>query len=170
MKTLIILDIDNTLAENKQREHLLPNWEAFFKACDTDTPIEEIIKAVEPFFESDKFDVYFVTGRTGYPEVKDKTQNWLDEHLPTRKVFYRPLKDYRKSHIYKESVLNQITTDKNQNILIIDDDPKIIEHFKSLGHKGILIDKNKYYENVDDITNTFNLILNENHNKNKLKK
>ena len=148
MKTLLVVDIDNTVAENAQREHLLPDWTAFFRACDTDTPITPIIEALKPAFERNDVDVIFVTGRNADDEVVRKTQTWLDGHLPTRPVFYRPVGNYSKAAIYKTGVVEQYKTDEHTTIVIVDDDEHICQHFQNLGHTAIQIHKERYDDNA----------------------
>lgn len=151
MKILLVVDIDNTVAENAQREHLLPNWDAFFHACDTDTPIVEIIDALKPLFERDDVDIIFVTGRTGYNEVKSKTQTWLDNHFPQRPVFYRPIKNFTKAAVYKTQVVDQFRTDEHTHVVVVDDDDNICSHFTNNGHHAVRIEKDKYAENAQAI-------------------
>jgi len=158
MKTLLVVDIDNTVAENAQREHLLPNWDAFFHACDTDTPIVEIIDALKPLFERDDVDIIFVTGRTGFEEVKSKTQVWLDNHFPQRPVFYRPPKNYTKAAVYKTKVVEQFKTEQHTSIVIVDDDESICSHFINSGHRAVRIEKEKYRENASDISSLFSAL------------
>lgn len=155
MKTLVVIDIDNTVAENAQREHLLPNWDAFFHACDTDTPIVEIIEALKPLFEREDTDVIFVTGRTGHEGVKSKTQVWLNRHLPERPVFYRPVKNYTKAAIFKTQVVENFRTQEHSSVVIIDDDESICSHFANNGHKAVRIDKTQYADNAAAIAALF---------------
>lgn len=155
MKTLVVIDIDNTVAENAQREHLLPDWNAFFHACDTDTPIVEIIEALKPLFDRDDTDVIFVTGRTGYEGVKSKTQTWLNAHLPERPVFYRPVKNYTKAAIFKTQVVEKFRTADHSAVVVIDDDESICTHFVNNGHRAVRIDKTQYADNVLAITSLF---------------
>ena len=154
-KTLLVVDIDNTVAENGQREHLLPNWSKFFKACDTDTPIVEIIDAIRPLFDREDIDIVFVTGRNADPEVIEKTQKWLLNHLPEREIFFRPLRDYTKAPLFKQGVVEEYKKDHHTNIIIMDDDVRICDHFESLGHKAIRIVKDDYQLAVDMLNNLF---------------
>lgn len=151
MKTLVVLDIDNTLAENAQREHLLPDWHAFHHACDTDTPIIEIIEAVKHLFDNPDVDVIFVTGRTGFEAVQAKTQTWLDNHLPVRPVFYRPEGNFSTSYVYKSKVVEQFKTDEHTHIVVIDDDKRICDHFQEKGATVVHIQKDQYANNAKQI-------------------
>jgi len=155
MKTLIVVDIDNTVAENGQREHLLPNWDAFFHACDTDTPIVPIIDALKPLFERSDVDIIFVTGRTGHLEVQSKTQTWLNDHFPSRPIFFRPVNNYTKAAVYKTKVVENYKTTDHTHVVIIDDDPTICEHFQNQGHTAVQIVKDNYERNAQDIFNLF---------------
>ncbi len=146
MKILLIIDIDNTLAENAHRENILPNWEAFYHACDKDESIEPIIDALRPYLNHELVEPVFLTGRTGYPEVKTKTQVWLSnrgiENFP---IYYRGLKDFSKSHVFKEGVLNTLKKDNHEKVIIVDDDKNITSHFSSLGHYAVTVMKDDNY-------------------------
>lgn len=160
MKILLIINIDNTIAENKHREYLLPNWKDFFHACDKDESIEPILKAIRPYLNHDEVDSIFVTGRTGYNEVKEKTDIWLKERdIENKEIHYRGLKDFSKSHIFKEKVLEKEKKENHTQIIILDDDIKIIEHFKQLGHNAIQVDKNNYEKTVNEFNNTMQSLL-----------
>lgn len=114
-KILLVIDIDETVAQNEQRVHLLPNWKEFFHACDTDTPIEPMIKAIKPYLKDKNIDVIFLTGRSGYPQVKEKTELWLEKYgIKDQIIFYRKVNDYTKAPIFKQKWLKNI---EKKNIL-----------------------------------------------------
>lgn len=158
MKLLMI--IDNTLAENEHRVYLLPNWEKFYHACDLDEVITPMLEAVKPYLHHPLIEPIFVTGRTGFPEVKSKTKKWLSDcGIENPIVHYRGLKDFSKSHVFKEKVLNK-EKQSYHNKVIIDDDSKITEHFSSLGHYCVLVNKdNDYCDTVNDIKHNIDSIL-----------
>lgn len=166
-KILFIIDIDNTLADNIHREELLPDWEKFFKACDLDTPITPIIEAITPYLKNSSIKPIFLTGRGAYPEVQEKTQQWLQTHVlkDDHEVYYRPLKDFRKANIFKESVVKKVA-DADDTIVILDDDIRIIDHFKNLGHKTILVDN---YNPTETATKIHSVMQNLLKNKSKPK-
>ena len=152
---LLVVDIDNTLAENEQREHLLPNWIKFFRACDTDTPILDIIGALCPLFEHEDVEVIFVTGRSEDKEVVEKTKHWLSSHLPECikdfPVFFRPKFDFTKAPKFKQRVVEAYKKDYHKTVTIVDDDTRICEHFKSLGYQAVNIQRQGYVQNVEEI-------------------
>lgn len=161
MKLLLLIDIDNTLAENKQRESLLPNWEAFFKACDTDTSITPILQAITPYLNHAEIEVMFVTGRQEYDEVKEKTQIWLQErNIQGYPIHYRPHSDYSKSFLFKEKVLAREKKDEHALVVILDDDKTIIEHFTNLGHSAVHVNsENNYQDTCLNLGNKINSLL-----------
>ena len=146
MKILLIVDIDNTLAENAQREHLLPDWKAFYCACDTDTQIEPVLEALRPYFGHELVDVAFVTGRTGYAEVKRKTKAWLSQAgIGDANVHYRGLGDFSKSFVFKEGVLGAIREKSHAHVVVVDDDASITSRFEQLGHAAVRVEKEDGY-------------------------
>lgn len=159
-KILLIIDIDNTIAENEQREHLLPDWTAFFKACDTDTPILPMLSAIKPYLNHKDIDCVFVTGRVAHEEVIVKTKQWLTAHLiDNAQVKYRPLRNYKKAPVFKQSVLDSMHKN-HHSVVILDDDVSIIHHFNALGHTGVLVEKeNDYLNTINKLSTTVDSLV-----------
>lgn len=159
-KILLLIDIDNTIAENAQREHLLPNWTAFFKACDSDTPITPMLTALKPYINHPSIDCAFVTGRVAHEEVVDKTHNWLVQHsIENAQVHYRPIRNFTKAHIFKENVLNSMKK-AHHKVVIVDDDISIIDHFNTLGHATVLVQKeNNYMHTINTLCTTLDSMI-----------
>jgi len=161
MKILFIIDIDNTVAENAQRTHLLPNWEAFFKSCDTDTSITPILNAIEPYLKHSDIEVMFITGREEYDEVKHKTQMWLEQrNISGYPIHYRAHNEYSKSFIFKERVLSRVHKPEHKYVVILDDDEGIIKHFTTLGHTAIQVKRdNDYLDTCKELKTALNSLI-----------
>lgn len=161
---LLLIDIDDTIADLKHREHLLPNWNEFFKACDGDTPRMEIINVLRKYIDNqntDEFKYIFLTGRSGLPEVIEKTSIWLNKlGFDGKRVKYRKTQDFSKSFEYKVRSLSQYLEkhefNPNLNVIIIDDDNKVIQAFKELGHTAILVNKEDYATTAQELDNILN--------------
>jgi hypothetical protein len=88
----IVVDIDNTVADNEHRVHnisgVIKDWKKFFSECGFDKPISRNIKAITHLYYLTKIQVpdirlIFLTGR---PEsVKGITHVWLNNHFPDLK-------------------------------------------------------------------------------------
>lgn len=141
---ILILDIDDTLASTKERNHFVdkPNpsqedWDKFFdpELMDQDEPIPEAQQALEnilPFAD----DVYFITGRPEY--TRDVTESWLHVHYGFNdfdKLFMRDDDDRRRSADFKESVLKEEILPKTEGktLVMIDDGESILEMFDEYG-------------------------------------
>lgn len=158
---LLLIDIDDTIANLQHREHLLPNWNEFFKACDKDTPIMETINVLKKHIQntsSDDLKHIFLTGRSGISEVIEKTSKWLDDlGFDGKRVKYRKTRDFSKSFEYKVKSLNEYL-DKHEfnpdlKVIIIDDDARVINAFQELGHKTILVNKENYASTANELDN-----------------
>ena len=150
MKTLLIIDIDDTIANLSHRVNLLPDWKNFFQACDNDLPIMEIINLIVQHKNHPQIECVFITGRTKYNSVEEKTLEWLKKHgLDGVPLYLREVNDFSKSFLFKEKIFRKIFN-KHDNVIIIDDDEKIIDHFKNLGHQTILVNKSNYNQTAED--------------------
>jgi len=141
---ILILDIDDTLADTKERSGFVDkpdpsqeDWDKFFdpELMDQDEPIKEAQLALEnilPFAE----DVYFITGR---PEkTRDVTESWLHIHYGFNdfdKLFMRGDTDRRKAAEFKKSVLEDEILPKTEGktLVMIDDGESILEMFDEYG-------------------------------------
>lgn len=91
MKKIVVVDIDGTIANIDHRLHYIkdiqnPDWDKFFKKCDKDSPIEDIVELVNMFYRSDKF-IIFLTGRSQV--VLNETWMWIANNF----TGFRRIKD-----------------------------------------------------------------------------
>ncbi|CAN5185072.1 hypothetical protein BH23GEM4_BH23GEM4_22120 [soil metagenome] len=79
-----VWDLDGTLADDRARAHHvevapgeLRDWEAYFGAIETDTPIDASMEILRALHDRD-VRIVFLTGRPEY--TRPSTERWLAEH------------------------------------------------------------------------------------------
>lgn len=139
----VILDIDNTLANNKHREHHLKktpkDWDAFH-APDLvikDELIEGVARVLTHFKEL-KYTFVALTGR--YEDLRDTTMRWIQEKLPIEikdeHLLMRPNGNMLSNAESKRERLMQFKQGlENRDVpfLIIEDDVKARHALKDFG-------------------------------------
>lgn len=136
---IYVFDIDGTIANNEHRSHLLPfsdlhltsSWKDYNKACSGDSPIIPMIKMMNALAESSQ--VYIMTSRSD--EVEWRTLEWLqDNEVEYDSIYMRSRHDNRKDYKIKEEWLNEISGGDKGNVVIFEDNPKVIKHLRSRGY------------------------------------
>ena len=131
---IVVVDIDGTIADASHRQHYLnqtpKRWKGFMSACVDDTPISETVEWIDSLPED--VGVALQTGR--WPQQKELTIQWLHEHrirwdlLISRSYHdkYVPVVDYKTSGI------SELLEYGYEIMLVLDDDPKIIQALDDL--------------------------------------
>lgn len=136
MNSLILFDLDGTLADNSHRQHLLSgdkkDWDAFFDAQRDDTPNTPIVTLYRALIESDKFDVLVVTAR---PErYRETTQKWFAENdIPLERLLMRVDGDRRSDEIVKQEMLFLLKGEDRLPLFVVDDRAGVVEMWRSEG-------------------------------------
>ncbi len=143
----VIFDLDGTLADDTQRAHYLTdgpkkNWEAYFDACEGDTPHTHIIQLLKALSEhGDKVEIW--TGRSA--RVRDKTIAWLNERgIEVEPPFFqtpyevvalrmRPEGDFRPDTILKHEWLEQARERGEAPDLAFDDRDRVVAMWRERG-------------------------------------
>jgi len=141
MKT-IIFDIDNTLADQTERETKATcvdlmgnkklNWDIFEQEnlVANDKPMPQTIELCKLL--SKKYKIIIVTARK--IKLGDITEKWLnDQGIEHDGIYFRNNDDFRPDVEFKESLYNQTLKDKYDIHMVFDDRPKIIKMWKSKG-------------------------------------
>lgn len=130
----IIVDLDGTLASSDWRVHHLEghrkDWDAFFAGMDRDTPVPW----VGELLRADHGDVtrLVVTGRPA--DYREVCELWLDEHdLPYDELHMRREGDRRPDTVVKRSTYHRHIEPRYDVTLVVDDRPKVVEMWRSLG-------------------------------------
>lgn len=125
----VVFDLDGTLADIRHRRPLLPDWDAFFDACDKDEPIWPVIHVYHALRNSGMYLIQVWSGRSDV--VRDKTEAWLEKHLghvPMLKM--RKAGDYRPDVELKETWLDEHGTPL---AMVFDDRDRLVEMWRRRG-------------------------------------
>ena len=164
---MIIFDLDGTLANCEHRKHFVketpvwahngkndpmafnitsepwknfkPDWDAFHETCDEDKPIQPVCRTLRSWMES-SVRVEIWSGRS--ESVKEKTLQWLDEHVSCdgdylRVSFFnlkmRPIGDFTPDDELKEKWLDEALSREEIIDFVFDDRPKVIRMWRKRG-------------------------------------
>lgn len=129
-----VFDIDGTLANCDHRRYFVtdahPNWDAFYSACDLDTPNEWCVELIRAMSLAGYL-IALVSGRR--QECEEKTLAWLARYsIPYNQLFLlRPDKDYTPDTILKKAWLDKYG--KEKILFVVDDRPKVVRMWRSEG-------------------------------------
>ena len=140
---ILVLDIDNTLADCSHRVHLLKDSKSVedlrnFMAVEEvtkDSPFpkaQEALKLILPIIDK----LYVVTGRNEY--LREITQEWLKKHFGLSPTAYtlimRPTGELSHATDHKIGRLSEVLFKfYNKSILFIDDDPFVLHEYSKYG-------------------------------------
>jgi len=141
MKSVVLVDIDGTIANNSHRQHWLKskpaNWKAYNATMSEDLVIKPMAFMLGYLMMDLSIKVIFVSGREepyrGITEewLRDNCINWYDA------LYMRPKGDYRGDEVVKKELLYQAMKDLDfelEDILcIFDDRPKVVRVWRELG-------------------------------------
>lgn len=137
-----LFDIDGTLAD---LSHRLPHiqkepkdWDAFFDACDSDSPIFHMIDVAKALSIGGN-NLVFVSGRA--ERCREKTLTWLQRFFPELiwsddsrcDLYMRKDGDHRPDNIIKSELLDQILADGYRPIMAFDDRTQVVEMWRARG-------------------------------------
>lgn len=135
-KTIVVWDLDGTLACGKHRLHLLPTknldttqaWYKFNMACGRDAPIHDNIELLKALHL--EYYTVILTGRSD--DAMELTEQWLEKNdVPYDLLHMRGKDDHRPDTEFKEEKLREIGL---SNILCCFDDLEhVVKHIRSLG-------------------------------------
>lgn len=133
--SIILFDMDNTLADMDHRLHLIkkddPDWDTFEAQCVHDPLIVPTAEALIAF-QNLKHRIWLWTGRSD--NVKQQTLNWLSTYaIPFHQLLMRPYGDQTPTEILKKRWLNDNPVPKDQVLCAFDDDPRIVEMLREQG-------------------------------------
>jgi hypothetical protein len=119
-------------------ERFKPDWQAFYEACDKDTPIQPTIEIMRNISEK-CLDIQIWSGRC--ESVKEKTIDWLHKYVgfdffsdgqcPVLKM--RPIGDSTPDDELKERWLDEALSEGKKIDFVFDDRPKVIRTWRRRG-------------------------------------
>lgn len=153
---MIIFNLDGTLADCEHRRHFVEppedschdcykiwkqDWQAFYEACDQDTPNTAVLDVFIHLTQGDPFnhDVRVVSCRC--ESVREKTLKWLtdlsgyteDIQYWDRRLKMRPIGDTKPDHELKEQWLNDALGEGTLIEFVFDSDPQSIAMWQRRG-------------------------------------
>lgn len=149
MSKVFIFDIDGTLADNSEREHLLPDRDLFNSQCGVDAPIHITFLALSDCVEAGS-DVYFLTSRMDNNNHRSDTVDWLHRHSNISKEFIdshlimRPDRDFRKSYDYKITDAKKLAerlSISSSEITVYDDNASDCEAYRNADFNVVHVDE-----------------------------
>ena len=133
----IVCDIDGVLADLVHRLGFIqkpePEWDAFFEACDGDSPIIPMVSFLREI--SPLFAIHYLTGR---PErTRDKTLAWFQSHgipmRPTDALSMRSDGDHRHDHIVKSELFDKALLQTASIGAVFEDRDSVVEMWRGRG-------------------------------------
>jgi phosphoglycolate phosphatase-like HAD superfamily hydrolase len=137
MKDTVIFDLDGTLADISHRLHYIEgpdkDWDAFFKACVHDEPINTIIGILQEM-AAGEYRIVIMTGRSD--AVLDETMEWLNAWAPIGQdfeLFMRKEGDHTPDDALKLKWLNEGYIDKDRIFCVFEDRKRVVDMWRGLG-------------------------------------
>lgn len=135
MRTILV-DIDNTLADQSDREKESTidgklNWNSFENPAlvALDKPIYQTIEMVKSMAKD--YQIVIVTARK--EKLRATTEHWLKKYgVPYEGLFMRDNDDYRSDVVFKED-LYQKKLRSFDIFMVLDDRPRIVRMWQSKG-------------------------------------
>ena len=129
-----IIDIDGTIADGDHRLHHIQkeprDWDAFFKACGDDKPIEHMRLVVEAL--SAFYPIVLVSGRSDL--VLAETVEWLEQHKFCWSALYmRNQGDHTDDDKLKIKLLEQVRKDGFEPVMAFDDRNRVVKAWREAG-------------------------------------
>ena len=135
MKKYIVVDIDGTIAQQKDLVKYPPSTEVealrFCEACLGREPIEDTIALVEGLSQSG-LEIVFCTARpsTVYCETYSWLKMWFTKEFT---LIMKPIGSSLSDAEYKSTLLRSSDITTNNTLFVIDDDHSVVKRLKSDG-------------------------------------
>lgn len=152
-QTIVLVDLDSTLADTRQRSHLTPrevpgtSWDDYSMHCANDAPILGAIQLVRLL--ASKHEIRIVTGRS--ERSLELTVNWLSaQRVPWDYLRLRKQTDPEDNVEYKRAVLDELPQ-RSRVVLGIDDWPPVVQMWQENGIHALCVnpmysaDPNAYF-------------------------
>jgi len=133
---ILLLDIDHTISDAAWRDDMIAsgNWDEYHLAGKEDVVVEEIAELIKSLID---WEIICVTAR---PEKwRTQTMQWFIRHrIPVTEILMRPNDGYSSAPETKVQLLRKRFGDnldqlEENNVIIMDDNEKVIEAMRSLG-------------------------------------
>ena len=137
-KRRIVADLDGTLADTRDRIHLITTpheprrWNDFHSAG-TDAPVLHEAAQVVRLFGAEGYEVNICTGRN--ERFRVPTIGWFNKHrIPWDNLLMRPDEDFRPDHELKPELLLKKELTPDSVLFILEDRGRMVDEWRKLGY------------------------------------
>ena len=126
----IIFDLDNTISDASDREHLADekNWDAFNAASVNDPVIEPVRLLIQSLYLA-RHNIHIWTSRDG--KYFEETIDWLlSKHIYHHTLRMRDTENYTPSHELKSRWLDESSFTPD---LVFEDSAKLVQMYRARG-------------------------------------
>ena len=147
----VIFDIDDTLSDTTHRRHFVErvkgnDWTSFFLSCGKDSEKEEIVRLARKL-AANGLGIAIMSGRR--QSVRDISVDWLEKAgINADRMFFRREKDFRKSHVVKQSWTEVLLSEGHEIVMALDDEEPNRRMFSGLGITALDPDDHACVENA----------------------
>ena len=129
---IVLCDMDHTLSDAAWRDHLIPDWEAYYADAAADRPIVPVIKMVNALAEAEHSVVVLTARGEKWRKI---THNWLIRHdIRVDDVVMRPEGNYQSAPDLKVFLAQEKFGWRLRGVeLVIDDRADVCAAFRALG-------------------------------------
>jgi len=134
--SVVVFDIDGTIADNRHRQHHLmgdkKDWKSYNATMLDDGKIFDVAMLLMEL--SEKHLIILCTGRE--EDYRPVTWTWLERNRLdsyVHDIYMRPHLDYRSDAIVKVELLNRISEDYGTPFLWFDDRQQVVDAIRSQG-------------------------------------
>lgn len=122
--------------EDPIAREFIPDWDAFFEACDQDTPIKPVIEILIDLWLRNGSEIQIWSGRSC--KVALKTFSWIRKHIFVCGMEICPIKmrdidDCTPDHTLKEQWLDEELARGTIIEYVFDDRPKVVQMWRRRG-------------------------------------
>lgn len=134
--SLVLFDIDGTLANIDHRRHLVenepPKWFEFFDLMGSDSVNEPVAGLYRELWMSERYQCVLVTGRP--EQYRAVTEQWLIwNEIPFGRLIMRAEKDNRKDHLIKQEILSDLISQGETIAFVVDDRQSVVDMWRRNG-------------------------------------
>lgn len=134
----LIVDLDGTVADASHRLRLLPDWDAFYSACDGDTPHEDIIMLVNLFHLKGQCTINYLTGRV--ERVRYKTLAWMmQNNCAPGNLLMRPDGDHRMDSELKLEMAQKAGLTPKNVFFALEDRDQVVRMWRENGYRCLQV-------------------------------
>jgi len=119
------------MCEPSEPIRFIPDWKAFYEACDQDKPIEPVCELFDDLAVNNEIEIW--SGRC--ESVREKTYTWLYDNIPFsgQVLRMRPIGDYTPDDILKEKWLDEAISQGKKIDFVFDDRKKVCDMWRRRG-------------------------------------